>query len=37
MARDRTALERALRIEKRRLHDILGIVVVVQLALDEPD
>jgi hypothetical protein len=37
VSRDRAALEGTLRIEERRLHHILGIVMVVQLALDESD
>jgi len=37
VARDRAALEGALRIDEGRLHHVLGIVRVVQLALHEPD
>jgi hypothetical protein len=37
VSRNRAALEGALRIEERRLHHVLGIVMVVQLALDESD
>jgi hypothetical protein len=37
VARDRASLESALRIEERRLHHVLGVVMVAQLALDEPD
>jgi hypothetical protein len=37
VARDRAALEGALRIEERRLHRVLGVVTVAQLALDESD
>ena len=36
MTRDRAALEGALRIEERRLHDVLGIVMVPQFTFDEP-
>jgi len=35
VARRRAAFEGTLRIEECRLHDVLGIVMVVQLALDE--
>jgi hypothetical protein len=35
VARGRAAIEGALRIEERRLHDVLCIVMVVQLALYE--
>ena len=35
MARSRAAFEGALRIEERRLHDVLGIVMIMQLALYE--
>ena len=35
VARGRAVFEGTLRIEERRLHDVLGIVMVVQLALDE--
>jgi len=35
--RDRAALERALRIQERRLYHVFGILMVVQLALDQPD
>jgi hypothetical protein len=37
IARDRAALDCALRIEERCLHDVLGIVTVVELALHQPD
>jgi hypothetical protein len=37
VARDRPAFEGALRIEERRLHHVLGIVMVVQFTLDESD
>jgi hypothetical protein len=32
---DRAAFEGALRIQERRLHHVLGIVMVVQFTLDE--
>jgi hypothetical protein len=37
VAGDRAALKGTLGIEKRRLHHVLGVVMVMQLALDDPD
>jgi hypothetical protein len=37
IVRDRAALERALRIQERRLYHVFRILMVVQFALDQPD